>query len=164
MKHLFIIRHAKSSWDDPLQTDFDRPLNIRGQRDAPFMAKRLNAHSNKPDYIVSSPAVRAVTTATAFASELKIGDENFIRDKRIYEAALGDLFEVIQNIPDTTHSAAIFGHNPGLSHLAAHLSGEYFDMATCSIVHLSIALESWSLVGQNTAILKEYDYPKKHFA
>ena len=145
-----------------MQTDFDRPLNKRGQRDAPFMAKRLSGHSHKPDFIVSSPAVRAITTAKIFAAELGIQGDRFTLDKQIYEASLGDLLDVVRNIPDTTNSAAIFGHNPGLSHLAAHLSGEYFDMATCSIVYLTIVQESWTLIGQNTAILRDYDYPKKH--
>ncbi len=162
MKHLFIIRHAKSSWDDPLQKDFDRPLNKRGQRDAPFMAQRLSLNSNKPEFILSSPALRAITTATVFASELKIVGEFFVQNEKIYDASLNDLLQVVQKIPDAVQNAAIFGHNPGLSHLAAHLSGEYFDMATCSVVHLEIMQDSWTLVGQNTAILKEYDYPKKH--
>jgi phosphohistidine phosphatase len=162
VKHLFIIRHAKSSWDDPLQKDFDRPLNKRGQRDAPFMAKRLSLNPNKPQFIFSSPALRAITTATIFAAELKMVGDFFVQNEKIYDASLNDLLGVVQKIPDAVQNAAIFGHNPGLSHLAAHLSGEYFDMATCSVVHLEIMQDSWTLVGQNTAILKEYDYPKKH--
>lgn len=126
------------------------------------MAQRLGLNTNKPEFIVSSPALRAITTATVFANELKITGDSFIRNEKIYDASLMNLLEVIQNIPDSAQSAAIFGHNPGLSHLAAHLSGEYFDMATCSVVHLEIMQDSWTLVGQNTAILKEYDYPKKH--
>ena len=126
------------------------------------MAQRLSLNSNKPEFILSSPALRAITTATVFASELKIVGEFFVQNEKIYDASLNDLLQVVQKIPDAVQNAAIFGHNPGLSHLAAHLSGEYFDMATCSVVHLEIMQDSWTLVGQNTAILKEYDYPKKH--
>lgn len=145
-----------------MQRDFDRPLNKRGQRDAPFMARRLAEHAFRPHYIVSSPAVRALTTAQIFSKELGISESLFVQEPKIYEASLPLLQEVIQVIPDSVTSAAIFGHNPGLSHLAAHLCGEYFDMATCSIVHLTIPQESWAFVGQNTAILKDYDYPKRH--
>lgn len=145
-----------------MQRDFDRPLNKRGQRDAPFMAVRLAQHAFRPDYIVSSPAVRALTTAQIFSKELGIAESAFVKEPKIYEASLPLLLEVIHAIPDSVISAAIFGHNPGLSHLAAHLCGEYFDMATCSIVHLAIPQESWAFAGQNSALLKDYDYPKRH--
>ena len=72
MKKLFLVRHAKSSWADPSLADLDRPLNKRGLRDAPFMAKLLKGRGVQPDRILSSPANRAFTTASYFAEALDI--------------------------------------------------------------------------------------------
>ena len=72
MKRLILVRHAKSDWSLPGQEDWDRPLNVRGQRDAPDMARRLRSRRLKPDRILSSPAVRALTTATVMARELRV--------------------------------------------------------------------------------------------
>ena len=86
MKKLFLIRHGKSSWSNPDLQDFDRPLNKRGIRDAPFMAKMLVGKGVKPDLIVTSPANRAISTAKQFAAEQGILHDDLVIKHEIYEA------------------------------------------------------------------------------
>ena len=86
-RSLLIVRHAKSSWDDLSQKDFDRPLNDRGKKDAPAMAKRIHKEKNiELDAIISSPAKRAFTTAKFFAEEFNIKKKNIIEWPELYEA------------------------------------------------------------------------------
>ena len=118
-KTLYIARHAKSSWDDASLSDFERPLNKRGKRDAPFMAEKLKELGVKPDLILSSPAQRAKTTAKhyheALGSKLEF-------DERIYEASLMSLIYLIQEQFEKVDSLMIVGHNPGLTMLNDRVS------------------------------------------
>jgi len=113
-KTLYIARHAKSSWDDMTLSDFERPLNKRGERDAPFMAQLLKAKSIQADLILSSPANRAMTTAK-FYHETLGGELRF--DERIYEATAMGLFYLAQEMFEKYNSVMIVGHNPGLTEL-----------------------------------------------
>src|SRR5215471_3792472 len=96
MKTLFLVRHAKSSRDDPALPDEERPLNDRGRRDAPRMGKRLAKERVELDLIMSSPAVRALTTAELIAKELDYSIKDIVVDKRLYAAAADDLLAIIQ--------------------------------------------------------------------
>ena len=91
MKTLTLVRHAKSSWDDTELADFDRPLNRRGERDAPEMARRLAATGDPPDRIVSSPALRALQTARVLAPALGIDPASLVTESRVYEASYSRL-------------------------------------------------------------------------
>ena len=86
MKKIYLIRHAKSSWDDPGLSDIERPLNHRGLRDAPFMSKMLKGKNVTPNKLISSPANRAFTTATYFAKELNIPEQAIVIRKEVYHA------------------------------------------------------------------------------
>src|SRR6476659_2397420 len=108
MKTLFLIRHAKSSWDDTALPDKDRPLGDRGRRDAPKMGKRLAKRDVKPDLILSSPARRALTTAESVAKKL---------DYKL-TGAVHDLLNVIHKVGDKLERVMLFGHNPELTELA----------------------------------------------
>ena len=112
---LFLSRHAKSSWDDPMLRDFERPLNARGKRDAPMMAQKLKAYSVKPDLIVSSDAKRAADTARIYAETLHAP---LRYDNRIYEASAQSLLYLIDALFEHYDSAMIVGHNPTLTDLA----------------------------------------------
>jgi bisphosphoglycerate-dependent phosphoglycerate mutase len=100
MKTLFLIRHAKSSWDDTALPDKDRPLNDRGKRDAPKMGKRLAKRDVKPDLILSSPAKRALTTAEIIAKKLDYKLKDIVVDDRLYAGAVHDLLNVIHKLGD----------------------------------------------------------------
>ena len=123
MKRLLIVRHAKSSWDFPHLSDFERPLNNRGKRDVPDMARRFWETAIEPQQLISSPATRALTTAHGFADQLGIKQENVIEDERYYHASSRELQSLIHQVNDDLDCIMIFGHNPGLTDLINDLSG-----------------------------------------
>jgi phosphohistidine phosphatase len=162
MKYLTLIRHAKSSWKEKGQDDFDRPLNERGQRDAPMMGRRLAQARVAPDLIVSSPALRAMTTARIIADAMGYPTSGIVLNKQIYEAELKDLFKVINGFDDHVQHVMLFGHNPGLTELAIYLTVAPIDnLPTCGVMRIALAVESWADVQQGSGKLIEFDYPKK---
>src|SRR6188768_2669310 len=127
-KTLLLIRHAKSSWDDPSQQDYDRPLNDRGKTDAPAMAKRL--HKEKAitlDGIISSPAKRAFSTAKFFADEFDIKKKNIMEWPELYEASLNKFYTAVLGLDDDYTSVALFSHNPGITAFANSLTNARID-------------------------------------
>ncbi len=164
MKSVYFIRHAKSSWDDPSLRDIDRPLNKRGLRDAPFMAKMLRAKGIKPDRLVSSPARRAFSTARFFAEELGIAKEEIWLDKRIYEAYPEDVLGILQELPDDYKLVLAFGHNPTFTGVANFFADEYIsNVPTCGIFRVDAAVISWADFREGKGNLTEYHYPKQYF-
>ena len=161
MKQLFIIRHAKSDWGDFSLKDFDRPLNPRGHRNAPEMVERFVAKSLKPDVIVSSPALRALTTAKYFAAGWKLEAEQLSTNSSIYEADTKTLLSVINGFNDDFNSIALFGHNPGLTNLLNYLTdGHIANMPTCSAALIEFPFDEWKLISNDTGNLALFDYPK----
>ena len=161
MKELIIVRHAKSSWNDPNLYDHERPLNKRGKRDAPEMGSRLVRRGCRPDLMVLSSAVRALETATVIAAKLDYNPENIVVEERIYGAGVADLIHVIRNTDESVTKLMLFGHNPGLTEFANHLGPrQIFNMPTCSVVHLRFELDTWSVVGNAPGEEVFYDYPK----
>ncbi len=161
-KTLILVRHAKSSWADPRLPDRERPLNGRGTKDAPKMARRLAKRETRPESIVTSPAVRALATAQAFAAELKIDPSAVGVEPGIYGAGVEDMIEIIRGLDDGLQSVMIVGHNPTLSELSHRLTREEVgDLATCSVVTLRLESTSWGEVGREPLQLVDLDYPKK---
>lgn len=135
-KHLFIVRHAKSDWSFDV-SDFDRPLNSRGFKNAPQMAKLLAEYTVNPQLLISSPAKRAITTAQIFAEYLAIPMNEIKLEPRIYEAMPNTLLQIISELDNDIDSVAFFGHNPGLTLLVNYLADEnIYNLTTCSIVHI----------------------------
>lgn len=162
LKMLYLVRHAKSSWEFSGLTDRQRPLNKRGRRDAPLMGQRLAERAIRPELIVSSPAVRALTTAQTIARELSISPDDVVLDERIYGADPSELIEVLRDIDDRYDCIMLVGHNPGLTDLVDRLTGEDLaNVPTCGIAMLSFALKQWGEVGDAPAQLLDFDYPKK---
>jgi len=161
MKRLFLIRHAKSSWDDATLADQDRPLNERGRRDAPKIGGRLARREVKPDLILSSPALRALTTTKIIAGKLDYKRKHIVIDDRLYAAEADDLLEVIHELDDRLQCVMIVGHNPELSELAQRLCGEISHLPTCAVAEFGFALTSWSDIGTCPAATVAFDYPKK---
>src|SRR5688572_23678656 len=122
MKHLLLVRHAKSSWDDFSIKDFDRPLNERGKKDAPMMAKRLLKRDIMIDAFFSSPAKRARKTAEAFVKEYKSNKDQLIFLDELYLAGPSAFADVIKNTNDRYHTIAIFSHNEGITQFANSLT------------------------------------------
>jgi phosphohistidine phosphatase len=148
MKTLFLVRHAKSSRDDPTLPDRERPLDDRGRLDAPRMGKRLAKRNVKPDLIMSSPALRALTTAQLFADEIGYERKRIAIDDRLYARSAADLLDVIRTLDTKLDRVMMFGHNPEFTHLAHRLSSEITDMPTCSVVEFRFDAKAWSDVGE----------------
>jgi len=161
-KTLYLIRHAKSSWDDPSLSDFQRSLNDRGLKDSPSMAKLIKGKNIIPDLIISSPAVRAISTAEIFADELNYNRNKIVSDERIYEAAMRDLITTIREIKDENNTVVLFGHNPSLLNIANLLGNKFLpELPTCAVVGLSLKINSWNEVERNCGEVILFEYPKK---
>jgi phosphohistidine phosphatase len=161
-KTLYLIRHAKSSWDDPGLSDFQRTLNARGLKDSPLMAKLIKGKNIIPDLIISSPAVRALSTAEIFANEFNYNKNEIISDERIYESAMRDLIITIREIKDENNNVMLFGHNPGLSNIANLLGNKFLpELPTCAVVGIELKVNSWSEVERNCGKIILFEYPKK---
>jgi phosphohistidine phosphatase len=161
MKTLFLVRHAKSSRDDPTLSDKDRPLNDRGKRDAPEMGERLAKRNAKPDLILSSPAKRALKTAKIIASKLEYKPKDIVVDDRLYAVEADELLRVIQTLDDDLDRVMIFGHNPEMTELAHRLSSEIVHMPTCAVAEFTFDAKSWSSIGADKPATVELDYPKR---
>jgi phosphohistidine phosphatase len=164
MKRLTLVRHAKSDWSLAGQNDWDRPLNRRGQRDAPEMARRLRSRRLKPDLILSSPAVRALATATVMARELKVPAANVLQDERLYLASPADLLAVVRELGGDARHLMVFGHNPGMTECANQLSaGDQIDnLPTCGVFTAQFDVATWGDLGWHGGQDAEFDYPKNH--
>ena len=164
MKILTLVRHAKSSWDGKGLTDRERPLNPRGERDAPTMGKRIVKHGVRPSLIVASPAVRAWTTARIIAQKIGYPIEFLQREDSIYLASLDALLDVVVAQDNGFNNLMVVGHNPGLTEFANFLSPEITNnLPTAGVVSVQIDQENWQLHAQPTTELLVFDYPKlKH--
>ena len=161
MKTLLILRHAKSSWDDSSLDDRDRPLNARGQRDAPRMGDLLRDERLVPDLIITSDAVRAHTTALAAAEAAGYRGEVVV-DPLLYHAEPGDVIEVLKAVTDAdAGTVMIVGHNPGLEELIEQLTGEQLDVPTAALAQLAVPIEAWGELDASTrATLVRFWRPK----
>ncbi len=162
MKTLTILRHAKSSWKDSSLSDHDRPLNKRGEGDAPVMATRIQQAGIRPSLILCSPAVRAWTTAKLIAQEISYPNEFLQRDERLYLAGMQRIIDLLSEQDLGFNSIMIVGHNPGFTDFANYLvPGLTNNIPTCGVVSVIIDTDDWSLQAGKKVELVTYDYPKK---
>jgi phosphohistidine phosphatase len=161
MKTLYLVRHAKSSWDYDLD-DFDRPLNKRGEFDAPLMGKIMHEKGVLPDYMLSSPASRAIKTATVFAEQLKY-QKQVGTLHNLYHASAANLLQAVKNTKHDIQQLMLFGHNPGLTSFANQLTTDTVDnIPTCGIYAITFEANSWSEIALKKGKLLFFDYPKNH--
>ncbi|MDB5253715.1 MAG: phosphohistidine phosphatase [Flaviaesturariibacter sp.] len=161
MKTLLLVRHAKSSWDDITQKDFDRPLNDRGKKDAPEMAQRVKEKGIEPDMIVSSPARRAKKTAALFAGELNIDKNEILIVDGLYEPTLAAFETTVGNLPDKKDVVALFSHNPTITEYVNTLSNVRIDdMPTCGVFAVRADTDSWAAFRDAEKKFLFFDYPK----
>ena len=141
MKTLILVRHAKADNPNSSMHDFDRTLSRCGGRDADVIAKRLAGSGVQADALISSPAVRALSTAEFFAAELRLPVQT---DARIYEAGVSELLAVVRGLDDSHSTVVLVGHNPGISEFLRYLTDEnYADLPTAGLVTVSLPLKSW---------------------
>jgi phosphohistidine phosphatase len=162
MKTLVIIRHAKSSWDNLSLSDFERPLNERGHRDAPRMGKRLKERELTPDIMLTSPANRAITTCHYFKEALQCPDSSIKTIENIYHASEDTLMRVIKSLADTSDVVFLFGHNPGLTDFVNKITGEFIqNIPTCGMVGIRFNATHWREINWGSGEIIFFDFPKK---
>lgn len=142
MKTLLILRHAKSSWANMQLTDYERPLNNRGKRDAPRMGKLLREQDLMPDLILTSSAERALATAEAVA--LASDYEQEIKYTRsFYHADPEPYIEALQQLDDSYERVMVIGHNPGIEELVEELTGLWERMPTAALAQVALPINHW---------------------
>lgn len=143
MKTLLLLRHAKSSWDNDGLTDYERPLNDRGRRDAPRMGKLIRREGLTPDLVVASSAKRAATTAELVALEFSLASEILYTDK-LYLAEPETYIALARQLNDEVNSLMMVGHNPGIQELVDWLTGQDERMSTAALAYIRAPIEQWS--------------------
>lgn len=172
MKYLTVIRHAKSSWDQPGLADHDRAINDRGRRAVPAVAAFLHktyfgggespALLPKPDRFVSSTALRALTTAQMMREIMGLPTEHLLLDSRLYLAEAGKILEIVRDLDESWQHVVLFGHNPGMHEFAESIlaRAHVAKMPTCSSVIMAIPTEFWGLTEWSMAQLIGHVTPK----
>jgi phosphohistidine phosphatase len=147
MKHLYICRHAKSDRNIPNIPDFDRPLSERGLNDAPLMGDFLKSKNIAFDQIISSTALRAMSTALIFAEKTGFAKENIQSETSIYGADIPEIISLLKNIPDSCNNVAIFGHNPTFTYLIEYLAEYEIDnLPTCGVACIELDTDHWNMI------------------
>lgn len=163
MKTIYLVRHAKSSWENTDVADFDRKLNERGLKDAPEMGKRLFKRIHHIDAFVSSPAKRAKKTCKLFCKEFDFKEDKITYVDSLYLASSKSFTEVISWFDDDIKNAAIFSHNPGVTDYANSLTNEVIidNMPTCAIFAVQADIKHWRDFETAEKKFLFFDYPKR---
>jgi phosphohistidine phosphatase len=164
MKYILLLRHAKSSWDDPTLEDFDRPLAKRGLKDAPRMGAFARKTGYAPDLIISSPAERARQTAKLFSAKAGL-DENKIQwNKDLYYGSASDYLEAIKHCGDEVDTAMLVGHNPKIEETVSLFCGRgnsySAKMPTAALVCIEHPAVAWEQIRSGTGRMKWMVIPK----
>jgi len=159
-RSIALIRHAKSDWGHPELSDFDRPLNHRGEKDAPRMGKELKARGIGFDLVIASPANRALTTARAICNEIGYADERIEQNRELYMASAGDMLDIVHDADSSIQRLALVAHNPGITSLANALGDLTIDnMPTCSVVMFETDSE-WRFLKPRGCTYLDFLYPR----
>jgi phosphohistidine phosphatase len=161
-KELFVLRHAKSSWDEPDKDDIDRALTTRGINDAYSMANRLIKHLKEVDLIITSHANRAMHTSTIFASVIGYPFEKIRITSKIYEVSETQLASLIKGLPDEIVRVLIVGHNPTFTYYVnRYLPKSIDNIPTAGIVGMSFNTASWKDISRENLQSSFFEFPKK---
>lgn len=156
-KILHLLRHAKSAHDDYVSKDIERHLSAKGYRDAEEKASLFKGRHKTPQLIISSPAIRAFTSAMIFARKLDYEIENIAIEKNIYEASLKQLFHVINHLQKEFESLMIAGHNPGLTYFVNSLCGKNVidELSTSAVATITFDNHAWSEINSASGELMD---------
>jgi phosphohistidine phosphatase len=160
MKTLLLLRHAKSSWDEPSLSDFDRPLAPRGKRDAPRIGKALSERGPLPDLAISSPAARTRATIKAVMASARLEAELQVEES-VYGASSAELIRLIRQLPGEKECVMIVGHNPGLEDLVERLTRKPERMPTAALACIEFQIAGWEGVDDGAGKLVWLLTPKQ---
>jgi phosphohistidine phosphatase len=149
MKTLLLMRHAKSSWKHKKLQDIERPLNARGEKEAPEMGRLLLKKDILPDLIVSSPALRARTTAELVAKKCHY-EKDILYIEKLYMAETPEILNNLVTLSDEVNQVLLIGHNPGLEYTLQLLTGKVESLPTATIVKIILPIEHWSDINTET--------------
>jgi len=164
MKTIILVRHAKSSWKDLSLDDFDRPLNKRGKRNAPFMGEKLQEKQIMPDLVLSSSAKRARKTAIAIAKAIGYPKKKIVFDDNMYHGSVSYMFELVRNLDDENETIMLFGHNPDFNYFADMLLEKnlVYNIVTTGVYCIKFNVDQWKKVREGQGESVFYDYPKRY--
>lgn len=161
MLTLFLIRHAKSSWEDPGLSDKDRPLNKRGKKDAPLMGSILRDKNESASLIISSPAKRAYDTAKIIAEETGYKAGKIEKDDKLYMADINDFISVIKKAHNSYTCIMLFSHNYGITDFANFIGDlKIENIPTCGIVKIKFKTDNWKNVTDLKGKTEFFIFPK----
>ncbi len=169
MLHLYLLRHAKSSWNEPALRDFDRPLAPRGWNAAPRMGEYMKNAGYQPDTVLCSPAKRTRETLEMVQRHLAT-PRHIYMNKAIYHADSSNLLELIQMAPEETENLLLIGHNPGIQELALTLAGEgdrgtwqnmWSKFPTAALAVLRFDANGWRKIRARSGNLVDFMTPKR---
>lgn len=163
MKTIYLTRHAKSDKGNPQLKDIDRPLNERGYRDAYFMSALLKKEKNIPELLISSPAVRAYSTALIFLRTFGFNTGKLKLNDFLYEENAETYMNEIKSLPEDFNSFMLFAHNPTITEVANMLSDKPIDdFSTCGIMRIDFEIKKWEEIGSKEGKQVFFEYPKNH--
>lgn len=163
MKTLFFVRHAKASQHMLNLDDIDRPLIERGYYDAHAMSKKLSANKIKPELIVTSHGIRALSTALIFARNLDINAGKIQLIEKLYNASLANVLETIYEFPKNLNEVMLFGHNPSITNVTNLFINDLLEhMPTCAVSCIDFAINEWTEVKPRSGKLRFFDHPKNN--
>lgn len=160
MKKLYLLRHAKSSWHNFFIKDYDRPINKKGDDSILYMTKLLNKKNINIDLIISSGALRAITTAKEIAKS--VNNKDLIINDDLYNKSHREIEQIISKVDDSINSLMIVGHNPALTILSYELIGNDKNIETCSFIEINLKSDSWRNISTNDCEFVSYKSPFKN--
>ncbi len=162
MKSLYLLRHAKSSWAEPGLSDRQRPLNKRGLHDAPIMGERFRERGESLQGIVSSPAVRAHTTAELFARACGFPTGEIAHEEDLYFLGKRSIEHAILGQDDQLESLMLVFHNPDITYFTNSIDYDFSidNMPTCALVKMNCDIAHWSDWSRDTTTFEYFDFPK----
>ncbi len=162
MKMLYLLRHAKSSWDNSELSDHDRPLNKRGKEDAPKMGKWLSKKLSPPQLILCSDSARTKATIEAVMKPWQLDEQALQYESDLYHASPETLWELTQNCDDAVECLMLVGHNPGFTDFANIVSPAFQigNLPTCGFAAFSFDVQHWKKAKANEASFEAYQFPK----
>jgi phosphohistidine phosphatase len=165
MKTLYLVRHAKSDREDTDLSDIDRPLNKRGYRDAHTMSALMKEKKLLPDLIITSPAIRAISTALIFCRNFNLNYSTLVINSNLYRTDVKHYIDIISQTDNQFNSIILFGHNPIITDLANSLTSSFIEnIPTCGIVGIAPSEnnKNWKNFSDKAGELILYDFPKNH--
>jgi phosphohistidine phosphatase len=164
MLRLTLVRHAKTAPAHDGQEDWDRELEAKGRHEAQTMARRLKDRGLVPEFVITSPAVRARSTTQVLVKHLKLNADRVIEDERLYLASPQVMLDVVRELAGTRNHVFVVGHNPGITEFAERLAKDrpIDNMPTCAVFTLEFDVKNWSQLEWRSGVNAEFDYPASY--